>query len=523
LLFNSFEFIFLFLPAALFGFFVLGRLGRYRLAIYWLCLASLFFYAWWNPVYLLLLVPFTFANYGLGYLIGTDYFHARPRARRALLFLGVAADLGTLGYFKYTNFFLEWVNRLFETAIPPRSIILPLGISFYTFQMIAYLVDCYRRECQEKDPIKFLFFPSFFPHQIAGPIVHHQELLPQTRNPSLFRPDAELIAKGITIFAIGLFKKVVFSDAVAVYSTSIFSSLTTGYIPNLLEAWIGALSYSLQIYFDFSGYSDMAIGAALLFGLRLPINFLSPYQSRSIIDFWRRWHISLSRFLREYLYFPLGGNRNGRFRKYLNLFLTMAIGGLWHGANTTFVIWGALHGIYLMINHGFRALKLGFIRAESLWWKSFSHGLTYLGVVFAWVFFRADSTRHALTLIESMLGMNAISLPAGMLNRLPGLGGGRVNFHGVTELGAGTVLFWIALLHAIAFFAPNTASIAGYDPGLDVDPGAEKEMAAVNKRIKSGRFIRWKPTFAWALVLGIATFYAILRIAQPSEFLYFQF
>ena len=339
MLFNSFEFIFIFLPIVFFGYF---SLCSWRLTVaskLWLVSGSLFFYGWWNPLYLPLILTSALVNYAVGRRLSGP----APEwvTQRTLLIIGIAFNLSLLGYFKYTDFLIGNVNALFSTGVPLTRIALPLAISFFTFQQIAYLVDSYRYEAREYDLLNYLLFVTFFPQLIAGPIVHHREMMPQFASRRHMVKRYRNIASGLFIFGIGLFKKVVLADTFAEWANPGFDTLPA---LSLVDAWATSLSFSFQLYFDFSGYTDMAIGGALLFNIRLPVNFDSPYKAVSIQDFWRRWHVTLSRFLREYVYVPLGGNRAGGFRTNVNLSAVFLLGGLWHGASWMFIIWGALHG-----------------------------------------------------------------------------------------------------------------------------------------------------------------------------------
>src|SRR5229473_1704293 len=316
MLFNSYAFIFLFLPVALIGYFAIGRLGHLAPVI-WLTLASLAFYSVSNWQFVLLLLASVAFNYCIGLLLISRPLRAAPRF--AALTIGVAGDLLVLGYFKYAGFLAANLNAIVSIGFTV-DILLPVGISFYTFTQIAFLVDAYRGNVARYALPHYALFVTYFPHLIAGPILHHKDMIPQFERAEAKRPNAHLILCGLIIFAIGLFKKTCLADG-------------------------------FQLYFDFSGYSDMAIGISLMFGVFLPLNFNSPYKAQSIVDFWRRWHMTLSQFLRDYLYIPLGGNRHGRTLRYVNLMITMLLGGLWHGAAWTFVAWGMLHGVYLCINH----------------------------------------------------------------------------------------------------------------------------------------------------------------------------
>ncbi len=509
MLFNSYEFIFAFLPTVLAVFFLIGRYGQLRLAVGWLVLASLFFYGWWNPSYLGLIITSVLFNYSVGIGLGRG---AGRRWHKPLLVLGITANLGLLGYYKYANFFLENLNRLASVDYHLGTIILPLAISFFTFQQITYLVDAYRGETREYDFLQYCLFVTFFPQLIAGPIVHHKEMLPQFSHLAIYRPDAGNLSVGLSFFFMGLFKKAVLADGAAVYATPVFGAAAMGESPTFFIAWGGALAYTCQLYFDFSGYSDMAIGLARLFGIRLPLNFNSPYKAATIADFWRRWHMTLSRFLRDYVYIALGGNRRGRVRRHANLLLTMLLGGLWHGAGWTFVFWGLLHGTYLIICHLWQALRP--LPAMPIWSARL---LTFLCVVVSWVFFRAADFETALRILSGMVGLNGVTLPSAIGYRL-GMAQPVLESMGVAySLGGGRqfvlTYLWVGGLLAIAFWCPNTQQILRrYRPALDFKP-----TTPVTKRLC------WRPSPAWGMVMGCATVMGILALSQVSEFLYFQF
>ena len=397
-LFNSYIFIFGFLPIVFAGHALLRRSQTVFWPIAWLVAASLVFYAWWRPEYLLLLLFSVAVNFGLGKLI-IDGGLSRPRAR-AVLTVGIIFNLCLLGYFKYAGFFVANVDDFFGAQWVVPNIILPIGISFITFQKIAFLVDAYRGLVRNFTPLNYTFFVTFFPQLIAGPITHHSEIMPQI-GPSQRRDIAADLAVGISIFVVGLFKKVVIADSLAIYADAGYAMLRAGQPLDHASAWVTVLCYSFQLYYDFSGYSDMAIGLARMFGFRLPVNFYSPYKSTSIIDFWRRWHITLSRFLRDYLYIPLGGNRRGPVRRYVNLGIVMLLGGLWHGANWTFVVWGAVHGLMLALNHAWRAIPF----SNSFVFKTrpaerIATFTTFVAVTLAWIPFRADSLADAKTMMS---------------------------------------------------------------------------------------------------------------------------
>ena len=492
MLFNSYVFLLAFLPLTLVVFHLLDGRGYVRLAIAWLTLASLGFYAWWNPVYLVLLL-FSMA---FNFLVGR--WLARYPSRAALIG-GIAVNLGLLGYFKYANFFVDTLNLLAGTGFDPGSIVLPLAISFFTFQQITYLVDAFRGRTREYDFLHYALFVSFFPQLIAGPIVHHREMMPQFLDRTRRRFSHAHFALGLSAFVIGLAKKVLIADECARYATPVFDAALLRGALSFPEAWVGTLAYTFQLYFDFSGYSDMAIGLALMFGITLPLNFFSPYKAVSIIDFWRRWHMTLSRFLRDYLYIPLGGGRKGAPRRYLNLMLTMLLGGLWHGAGWTFVFWGLLHGVFLALNNLWRAFmqRLGKAgESSSRLRQVLSCGITFLAVSIAWVFFRAESFPAALSMLEAMAGLNGFA---------PG------------PLSAGAEPVRILLVASlITWGLPNTYELLQrFRPALATYP----EVVA---RAAAGR-LQWGPTRAWAVFIGVLGLFTLLSCTHASEVLYFQF
>jgi D-alanyl-lipoteichoic acid acyltransferase DltB (MBOAT superfamily) len=430
--------------------------------------------------------------------------------------------------FKYAGFFANDIARL---SVDLSYILLPLGISFFTFQQIAYLVDAYRREVPREGFINYSLFVTFFPQLIAGPIVHHSETIPQFARAETYRPDLDHLALGISVFVIGLAKKVILADGIAVYATPVFAAAQAGGDPTLFEAWGGALAYTFQLYFDFAGYSDMAIGLGLMFNIRLPLNFNSPYKAVNIIDFWRRWHITLSRFLRDYLYIPLGGSRLGPSRRYTNLMITMLLGGLWHGAGWTFVIWGGLHGIYLVINHAWHALRraLGHDLSRSTFaGRVLARTVTFLAVVVAWVFFRAEGFDAASRILAGMIGLNGVQLPASyyglfgpLAPTLDALGWVFRDSDGFHFGGIGMVVF-LAALFGVVFLLPNTQEWTGYvAPNAERDHGPESSLFG---RLAAA-LPRWRPTLVHGSLLGVVLCWCLLAaFAQtPSEFLYFQF
>ncbi|MBK5913833.1 MBOAT family O-acyltransferase [Rhodocyclus purpureus] len=451
MLFTSAIFFCVYLPIVLVGYYLLGRRDAMWGAI-WLFLASLAFYGYWMPEFTTLLLGSIIWNFWIGKKIGgarqVGGVPAKTVAARNWFTLGVAVDLGLLAYFKYAGWFVANLNALTGQDWSTGRIILPIGISFFTFTQIAFLSDAYLKGTREVRFAHFGLFVTYFPHLIAGPVIHHAQMMPQFRDAASYRFVPGHVAAGLFIFAIGLFKKVVLADAISPYADAVFDAAQAGERPDLAEAWIGALAYTFQLYFDFSGYSDMAIGLSWMLNIRLPFNFDSPYKSLSISDFWRRWHMTLSAFLRDYLYVALGGNRKGPQRRYVNLLITMVLGGLWHGANWTFVFWGALHGGYLVINHAFRALvsrHLPRLQANSIF-RLGAWLLTFLCVVAGWVFFRAADFSSAIRVLDGMfIPVFAAEAAA--------------NIHPILwnqGLDVVRALQFLTVLGAIAFLCPNS-------------------------------------------------------------------
>jgi alginate O-acetyltransferase complex protein AlgI len=532
MLFNSLEFILALVPITLLGFYLLGQRGHPRAAVGWVVLASLFFYGYWDPGEHALTDPWRWwplalicSSVVINYLIGEQLLAHRSKA---LLLTGVALNLASIGVFKYAGFF---ANSIAQLSVDLSYILLPLGISFFTFQQIAYLVDAFRREVPREGFVNYALFVTFFPQLIAGPIVHHSEVLPQFARRETYRPNLDNLSLGISVFVMGLAKKVILADGIALYATPVFAAAQAGADPTLFEAWGGALAYTFQLYFDFSGYSDMAIGLGLMFNIRIPINFNSPYKAVNIIDFWRRWHITLSRFLRDYLYIPLGGSRLGPSRRYTNLLITMLLGGLWHGAGWTFIIWGGLHGLYLVINHAWHALRLRLghdLSRSTFLGRVAARTITFLAVVVGWVYFRAEDFDAANRILGGMIGLNGVQLPASYYDMfgplaptLEALGWVFQDTDGFHFGGINQVVFLLALF-GITFLLPNTQEWTGYiAPNADrvdaVEPSLFRRLAAA--------LPRWRPTLVHGSLLGAVLCWCLLAaFAQtPSEFLYFQF
>ena len=409
MIFSSSQFVLIYLPIVFFVYFYLNGIRLVLAGKVWLVVASLFFYAYWNVAYLPLLIFSIAFNYAVGNALAPKQKSVSSRNFRLLILaVSIAANLFLLGYFKYANFFIQNFNSAFNTNYLFSQLLLPLGISFFTFTQIAYLVDTFRGEAKVYNFLNYALFVTFFPHLIAGPILHHREMMPQFESRWNLAVRYRNVLLGIFIFSIGIFKKVIIADTFAIWANSGFDG--SGLSLDFFSAWGASLSYTFQLYFDFSGYCDMAIGASLLFNIWLPINFNSPYKAYDIQDFWRRWHITLSRYLRDYLYIPLGGNRCALLHVYFNIMATFVLGGLWHGASWMFVIWGGLHGAALVVHRIW--VSLGMRLPKSVAWF-----VTFIFINITWVFFRArtldDAHRilHGMADIESAINIPVIALP----------------------------------------------------------------------------------------------------------------
>jgi alginate O-acetyltransferase complex protein AlgI len=496
MLFNSYLFIFIFLPLTLITYFTLARFRFIKLAIVALTLASLTFYGYWNPPYLLLLGLSILVNFSLGSWLAK--ITEAKTLKNFLLGIGIIFNLAFIAYYKYAGFLFSNIlpdsaYQALDQLLQFDTIFLPLGISFFTFQQITYLVDGYQGSTKDYNFVDYCLFVSFFPQLIAGPIVHHTDIIPQFYKAKAYIFSHRNFALGVTSFILGLSKKVLIADNISPWVTLVFGNATE---VNFVEAWVGALSYTLQLYFDFSGYSDMAIGLGLMFNIDIPNNFNSPYKAISITDFWRRWHITLSNFLRDYLYIPLGGSRKGEWRRYSNLLITMLLGGLWHGAGWTFVLWGGLHGVYLSLNHFWRKQKI------ALPWIV-SWGITFGSVMVGWVLFRANSLADAGELLQTMFGLKGIVLP--------GAEGGKLAF--LTRFGVGLTPWGdFAYLPTIGD-RPLQAILAliGLTLACLYLPNTQEIVQ------------RLRPRWYWAMGIGLLTAFSLLSLNRVSEFLYFQF
>jgi D-alanyl-lipoteichoic acid acyltransferase DltB (MBOAT superfamily) len=541
MLFNSYEFIFFFLPVAAGVFYFFGRFVSKTAAIRWLILASLLFYAWWRPLNVLLITPSILINFGLAKLLLQLLQRDRPKLVKAVLIVGIAFNIAFLGYFKYANFFVGAVDDVFGTSYVLDRIILPLGISFITFQKIAFLVDVAAKRVVSFTLQDYCLFVLFFPQLIAGPIVHYREVMPQfQRAPCRF--DRENAAVGLTLFFGGLFKKTFLADGIAPLVTAIYGQSTAGHSISFLYGWMAAIGFTLQIYFDFSGYSDMAIGIARLFGVRLPPNFNSPLRAASIIDFWLRWHMTLTRFLTAYLYNPLSlwltrrrlakglsgfGGKNSTLGAFISLLMlptifTMCVSGLWHGAGYTFIFWGFLHGVFLTVNHLWRLFARRWPDKQRYQRIMTPVGfvITFLGVVTAMVFFKSPTMASAWNIVQGMAGLHGIAVPPTAFKHLGPLAGWLQHL-GVAAGAADDKFFilweWILGLSALAFFAPNSLQIlARYEPALGVVPATAYNIGPALR-------LNWRASFGWGVAAAVVAAVAVLHTGGVSEFLYWQF
>ncbi|WMW63988.1 MBOAT family O-acyltransferase [Nitratidesulfovibrio liaohensis] len=487
MLFNSFQFILLFLPITLFIFHTTARINQ-RVAFILLTLASLLFYSFDNAYYAALLALSIAVNFILGEAIRSRKDDAKT-IHNILFIVALLMNLLLLGYFKYTNFFTYNINELLKTHISTSKIDLPPGISFYTFVQIAYIVDAYKGKIKNGSFAGYSLFVSFFPHLIAGPIIHINDMMPQFYNYKISSKTQTYIAAGISIFTIGLAKKVLVADLLAEKANQAYALIGAGHTLSTLDAWIGSLSYTLQIYYDFSGYSDMAIGLAYMFGIKFPINFNSPYKATSIIDFWRRWHITLSQFLRDYIYIPLGGNKAGATGRYRNLMLTMLLGGLWHGAGWNFVLWGGIHGSLLVCAHMFRAHTNSHQLRLPRWTPLITLPLTFFCVHMAWIPFRAEDLYTSYSMATSLF-----------------------TNHGDTAEFTYVTLRTVLMVLLATVLLPNTQQLFPSDINSD-----HKDYP-----IKSA-LLTWSSSKPHAFAFGLLLTACLFSLTSPSTFIYFRF
>jgi alginate O-acetyltransferase complex protein AlgI len=508
-LFTSYVFLFAFLPVALAGFFLAARWAGRRAAALVLVAASFVFYGWWNPAAVPLLAASIAGNYAAARLLIA--WPQRPRWQAAVLGLAIAANLAALVWFKYAFWLLDMAGASSLLGAPPT---LPLGISFFTFTQILFLVDCRQGFAQHRAALDYGLFVSFFPHLIAGPILHHRDMMPQFADPATYRFRVGNLLVGIGIFIVGMLKKCLIADTTGVGVAAAFASpdaLTA------LAAWYAALAYSLQLYFDFSGYSDMAIGLGLMFNLRLPLNFNSPYKAAGIVQYWQRWHMTLTRTITLLLYNPIalwvarrrrargGIGGIGGFAALVAMptFVTMALAGIWHGAGMQFLVFGLLHAAYLSINHAWRMWRP--VKPAGPAWHAASVLLTYLCVLAASVFFRAPSVGAAVSMLGAMAGRHGIGpLAPSSGTSIAG------TWDGASHDAAQAA--WLVALFAIVWFMPNTQQIfAAARPALG--------------RIAPGplAWLRWRPSVGWAIALGLGCVIAVLSMGGSGEFLYFRF
>jgi D-alanyl-lipoteichoic acid acyltransferase DltB (MBOAT superfamily) len=534
LLFNSYIFIFCFLPIVILGFFICQKIKNQSISILWLISSSLFFYGWWNTKYLILIIISVLTNFALGLII------ERTRSK-VFLILGLLFNIALIGYFKYANFFVDNINLFIGANIHLNKVILPLAISFFTFQQIAYLVDTYRGQAKQYQFLHYCLFVTFFPQLIAGPIVQHKEMMPQFKLGRFYSLRAKNLAIGVSIFAIGLFKKIVIADGISVYATPMFDAAEINVQLTFFEAWFGTLAYSMQLYFDFSGYSDMAIGLAQIFGLKLPVNFFSPYKALNIADFWRRWHITLSRLIREYLWDPISLNLTRLGFKYrlssVSFFLLATIVptlftffwvGLWHGAGWNFIIFGLLHGSFIVIFNLWTKIKQNYPRVKIIKNRhvvnSIAWIITFVSVLIGWVFFRAESFTGAKNIVLAMFGYNHITLSPYLLGKIgpleevllqKGFKFDGMFSNGVLGNEPFTAIQLILFLLVCCLVLPNCQQIfSKYKPYI----------STYNEAVFSyPKWFFWRPTIKWIILIVFFFMTALLSVNKESEFLYFQF
>ena len=493
--FNSYSFIFIFLPVALLGFYLTNKMKGRRWCMVWLIGVSLFFYGLWNWVLVLLIIGSVLLNYIFGIFINRN--RVNERNLKKILYLGIACNLSLLIIFKYYGVYKNLNLQAFESVFE-LDLIVPVAVSFFTFQQIIYLVEVSRGNLSGIKFLNYFLYVTFFPQLINGPIIRPNEFFPQLREKNIPGIKVDRFAAGLTLISCGLFKKVVLADGIARYSNSAFDAVAQGAVLNLAEAWSGVLSFTMQIYFDLSGYSDIAIGVACLFGFRFPFNFESPYKASSLIDFWHRWHMTLSRFFRDYLYIPLGGNRDGSLKRAGNILIIMLIGGIWHGTGTTFIVWGSLHGGLLVINHFWRQLQssLGYsFQRKNFIYEISGCVITFITVAVLWVLFRAQNLDVAVSIIQSLFGFHTS----------PGAGFNNIK---ISE-----DRLWFLIL--IVWFVPNTKEI------MSKYFKSENLGEMQHDYVVGGRWCHWCPNTWWAAFTSILFILSLLELTQSERFIYF--
>lgn len=487
MLFNSYIFIFLFLPVTLIGYYIINHLNLYRVANVFLIAMSLWFYGYFNQSYLIIICGSIIANFliskGLGRLVQNTIF------KKIILIIGLLANVAVIFYFKYFDFFLENVNIIFDKSFELKNIVLPLGISFFTFQQISYLVDSYKGETRNYSFDEYALFVSFFPQLIAGPIVLHHEIIPQFKQQKKRHLLPQNFSKGMYIFAIGLFKKVIIADTFGRAVSYGFGTIET---LSSMEALVVSLSYTFQLFFDFSGYCDMAMGIGYMFNIELPQNFNSPYKATSITDFWSRWHMTLTRFLTTYIYIPLGGNRKGKIRTYINIMIVFLVSGIWHGANWTFILWGFLHGFFNCLNRLFRKSweRLG---------KVTQWGITFMIINMLWILFRADNISSAILFIKEMCCLSSFTMSDGLYNCF-----------NLTD--------FLFIESKIPFLHFLLSKITGFNLWFFI-------LGAffVVLNFRNNKEVEFKPTILTSLLTVIFILWSVVSFTGISTFLYFDF
>ncbi len=482
MVFNSYIFVLFFFPLCLLGYFGLNHFGKYKLAQVFLLGMSLWFYGYFNVSYLFIIIGSVIGNYCVYKLIEKN----SRRWKKAIMLVGVVVNVGVLGYFKYMDFFIENINTVFRTDIGFLGIVLPLGISFFTFQQLSFIIDAYRGEIPNYSFLDYANFVTYFPQLIAGPIVTHDELVPQFLDKEKKRFQWDNFAQGMYLFTFGLVKKLLLADT---FSDAVTYGFTTLDNLSAVTAFLTMVSYTLQIYFDFSGYCDMAIGIGKMMNIDLPLNFNSPYKALTITEFWSRWHMTLTRFLTKYIYIPLGGNRKGRVRTYVNIMIVFLVSGLWHGASWNFVFWGACHGVFMVIT---RACKRFFEKLH----PAFNWILTFSFVNVMWVFFRAENFSQALTLLRALFSWNFSFDPI------------FIDLFRLAEIKKVLSVFRIEELYPpfiiTGFFVLAFVLILGCSNAYE-------------------KFQKFKPTvFRWLVTIFLFT-WCVFSFAGISEFLYFNF